>query len=220
MYAAGSLGDDHGCASVRNGSTVDGMISRRNLAALSLGGVLLTAFLALIGQIDPNPELDPFQLTVSDYAVMDRGGATDTAIVLFGLSALALVPLSKGRVALPLLVFGVAMMVAAIAPTDFGTELSTVGNIHRYASMVAFIALPLAALRVRNSLTLKVSAVTSGAFMVLMLISSTIGDRLLIGLVERLLLLCELGVLGLMAMGALRKSPALGMPRRRMVTAH
>ncbi|HCU48580.1 MAG TPA: DUF998 domain-containing protein, partial [Micromonosporaceae bacterium] len=176
------------------------MISRRNLALLSLGGVFLTALLALIGQIDPNPELDPFQLTVSDYAVMDRGGATDTAMVLFGGSALALMLALRSRVALPLLLFSVAMIVAAIAPTDFGTELSTVGYIHRYASMAAFIALPLAAWRIRDlplARTIRLSAATSGVFMVLMLISSTIGDRLLIGLVERLLLLCELAVLGL-----------------------
>ncbi|GAB2941101.1 DUF998 domain-containing protein [Micromonospora polyrhachis] len=177
-----------------------GTSARRLFTALAWVGLALTVLLAVVGQIDPDPYLDPFALTVSDYAVADRGGVTDAAMMTFGASALALLMalrnLPRGAIVL-LGVFAAGMFVAAIAPTDPGTHLSGTGQLHRYASVVAFVALPLAGLLLtRRAPDLLGRAIgwvrglvlATGVFMVAMLVSSTVGDRLLVGLAERLLL--------------------------------
>lgn len=176
------------------------MISRRTLALAGFGGTVVTALLALVGQVDPDPQLDHLALTVSDFAVQDRGGATDIAMVVFGASAVAVAGAVRERLAQVLLaLFAVAMVVAAVAPTDFEGPLSTVGYIHRYASMVAFVVLPVVAL-VLNRTRWMVGV--SVGFMLLMLASATIGDRVLIGLAERFLLLAEVVLLAMMAWDA------------------
>jgi uncharacterized protein DUF998 len=184
-----------------------GAPARRLFAALAWLGLALTVLLAVVGQIDPDPHLDPLALTVSDYAVADRGGVTDAAMVMFGVSALALLmalrDVPRGAAVL-MAVFATGMFVAAVAPTDPGTDLSVTGQIHRYASVVAFVALPLAALLLtRRAPALFGRAVgwvrglvlATGLFMVAMLVSSTVGDRLLVGLAERLLLVTSVALL-------------------------
>lgn len=168
---------------------------------LALAGIALTFYLAVIGQFGPDPELSKVSLTVSDFAVSDRGGATDTAMVTFGLSAVALLfALRPRRIPSVLLgLFGVAMVVAAIAPTDPGTELSAVGYIHRYASMAAFVALPLAALLITTSRAVKAMCYSSFAIMMAMAASSMFFDRAYIGLIERVLLLLALVLMAALA---------------------
>jgi hypothetical protein len=194
------------------------MISRRNLALLAIAGTLLTSLLAAVGQVDPDPQLDHAALTVSDFAANDRGGATDTAMVLFGGSALALLfalrPARGPRVLLGL--FGVAMVLAAMAPTDLVTPMTPTGYLHRYASMVAFVALPLAAVMLRPvSRAVRWSVGATSFFAALMLASATVGDRLLIGVAERYLLLAEVVLLGLLGWNAWRALAATSPPWRR-----
>ena len=113
-------------------------------------------------------------------------------------------------VAFSLLIFGVSMVATAVFPTDVGTDLSTTGYVHRYASTCAFIALPVAArLIARHGSSAAVRWTTglvlaSAVFMVLMLGSAWVADRALIGLIERLLIGCELVLLGLLAWLATR----------------
>jgi hypothetical protein len=164
---------------------------------LAIAGVALTFYLAVIGQFGPDPELSKISLTVSDFAVSDRGGATDTAMVTFGASAIVLLfALRPKRVPSLLLgLFGVAMLVAAIAPTDEGTHLSTAGYVHRYASMAAFIALPVAALLITTRRAVKAMCYGSFAIMMAMAASSMFAGRAYIGLIERVLLVLALAIM-------------------------
>ncbi|GAA1405179.1 DUF998 domain-containing protein [Catellatospora coxensis] len=185
------------------------MIDRRLLAGTGLAGTALTALLAAVGQVDPDPQLSHVSLTVSDFAVHDRGGATDAAMVVFGLSAWCLLPALRQTAPRVLLaLFGAAMTVAALAPTDLG-PLSTTGYVHRYASMLAFVALPLAAVTLRPvSRAVRWTAATAAGFAALMLASATLADRFLIGAAERYLLLAEVVLLALLAVRARRDCPA------------
>ncbi|WP_144126744.1 DUF998 domain-containing protein [Catellatospora sichuanensis] len=185
------------------------MIDRRMLAGTGLAGSVLTALLAAIGQVDPDPQLSHVSLTVSDFAVHDRGGATDAAMVVFGLSAWCLLPAVRATAPRILLaLFGAAMTVAALAPTDLG-PLTTTGYLHRYASMLAFAALPLAAVTLRPvSRAVRWTAAAAAGSAVLMLASATLADRFLIGAAERYLLLAEVLLLGLLAVRVRRDCPA------------
>ncbi|MEV0456297.1 DUF998 domain-containing protein [Catellatospora methionotrophica] len=185
------------------------MIDKRLLAGAGLVGSALTALLAAVGQVDPDPQLSHVSLTVSDFAVHDRGGATDMAMVVFGLSAWCLLPvLRQAAPRILLAVFGAAMVVAALAPTDLG-PLTATGYLHRYASMLAFVMLPLAAVTLRPvGRALRATAAVAGGFAVLMLASATLADRYLIGAAERYLLLSEVVLLGLLAWRGWRDCPA------------
>ena len=184
------------------------MISSRVPALAGLAGCALTAVLAAVGQIDPDPQLDHASLTVSDFAVHDRGGVTDAAMVVFGLSAWCLVPLLRQRAPQILLtLFGTAMVVAAVAPTDLG-PLTPTGYLHRYASMLAFVALPVAAVLQRpRTRGVRWTATAAAVFAGLMLASATLGDRWLIGAVERYLLITEVLLLSLLCWRGLRDRP-------------
>lgn len=183
------------------------MINSRVLALAGLAGCALTALLAAVGQIDPDPQLDHASLTVSDFAVHDRGGVTDAAMVAFGLSGWCLVPLLRQRAPqLLVTLFGAAMTVAALAPTDLG-PLTPTGYVHRYASMLAFTALPVAAV-LERPLTRGVrwTATAAAVFAGLMLASATLADRWLVGAVERCLLVTEVLLLSLLCRRGLRFS--------------
>ena len=195
-------------------------VTRRLFAVLALVGTVLTGVLGVTGQIDHNSHLNHITLTVSDFAVADRGGPTDWAMVLFGASGLALnFALRPCRLAaFSLLVFGASMVVTAVFPTDVGTDLSTTGYVHRYASVSAFVALPVAALLIARRFPGTVAVrwahglvLASGVFMVLMLGSAWAADRALLGLIERLLIGSELVLLGLLAW--LAGPGRLGSPR-------
>lgn len=188
-----------------------GTRAQRLLAVLSWAGLGLTVLLAIEGQIGPDPDFNPLVLTVSEYAVADRGGVTDAAMVTFGGSAIALLAAMRGvprAVAALLCVFAGGMLVAAVAPTDAGTNLSATGYVHRYASVVAFVALPGAGLLLahrapaplgRAAGWVRALALAAGGFMVAMLASATIADRALIGVAERLLLAAAVVLLAVLA---------------------
>ncbi|WP_433389901.1 hypothetical protein [Micromonospora sp. KLBMP9576] len=45
------------------------MRENRNSALLALGGIVLAPLLAVVGHVEVNENLNPWELTVSDYAV-------------------------------------------------------------------------------------------------------------------------------------------------------
>jgi hypothetical protein len=190
------------------------MPRRAAFAFAALIGAGLTALLAVIGQFGPDPDFSQVSLTISDYAVADRGGVTDWAMVAFGGSALALLlSLDRPRRLLAgiLGLFSTAMVVAAIAPTDPGTHLTVTGAIHRYASVLAFAALPTAGLLLAERFGRLAGLVrglvgASSVFMLAMLASAVLADRLWIGVAERLLLGTGVVLLGVLAAGALRSA--------------
>lgn len=185
--------------------------ARAAFAFTALIGAGLTALLAVIGQFGPDPDFSQVSLTVSDYAVADRGGVTDWAMVVFGGSALALLlALDRPRRMLTgiLGLFATAMIVAAVAPTDAGTHLTLTGNIHRYASIAAFAALPTAGLLLadrygRLAGLIRGLVAASSVFMLAMLGSAVLAHRVWIGVAERLLLGTAVILLGVLAAGAL-----------------
>ncbi|MER6996671.1 DUF998 domain-containing protein [Streptomyces sp. NPDC000410] len=189
--------------------------------------VALAVAAALWVPADTDPGLSPFSLTISDFAALDRGGPIETMMALLGVASLALLvvghirlPSLRGLPSVLLAVWAVGVVVAAVVPTDpLVTELSTPAHVHRYASIAAFVALPAVGLllarrldadhharRTARSLRALSWAALAGA--VVMAYSAGPGDRELIGLVERLLLGCEVVLLGLLGRYVQRRGPA------------
>jgi len=184
------------------------------MAGMSFAGLVLTVVLAVDGQVDPDPQFDPLALTVSDYAVADRGGATDWAMLTLAASTVALVfalPIVPRLARRLLWLFATGLLVAASAPTDQSLDLSTTGYVHRYASVTAFVVLPVAgwliasragpALGWAAPFTRRL-ATAAAMFMAAMLASQLFADRALIGLAERLLLTAGVALLVVLAVRA------------------
>ncbi|MEU4474754.1 DUF998 domain-containing protein [Micromonospora sp. NPDC023888] len=203
------------------------MPGTRNTGLLALGGIALAALLTVIGHLEVNDDLNPWALTISDFAVSDRGGVIDVAMVVLALATVALLyglrhtgpPRPRAGTAELLLGAWVGgLLLAAVVPTNEpGTAMTTAAYLHRYASVVAFLALPVGGwlLARRDHLTpaarwLRGLALTSLVLAAAMVWSAYPGDRVLIGLAERLLILTEVGVLTTVALALTRS----GSPTR------
>ncbi|MEV4118173.1 DUF998 domain-containing protein [Micromonospora sp. NPDC049645] len=192
------------------------MPETRSTGLLALGGIALAALLTVIGHLEVNDDLNPWALTISDFAVSDRGGVIDVAMVVLALATVALLyglrrsaPAPSGRAAELLLgAWAGGLLLAAVVPTnDPGTAMTTAAYVHRYASVAAFLALPAAGwlLARRRDLapaarTLRILVLLSLTLAAAMVWSAYPGDRLLIGLAERLLILVEVAVLAIVAL--------------------
>src|SRR5690348_4256400 len=200
------------------------------LALVAAGGLILTVMLAVIGHVDAGSAYNPLTLTVSDYAVSDRGGPVDMAMVTLALASLALLlglrvvqaPVRATTAAL-FLVWVAGLLASAAVPTDpIGAQMSSTGLVHRYASVSAFVSLPLAATvlslrldRDRRWQTtgprMRLLAAASAAGLLLMLYVAFPGHRVMLGLVERALILVEMGLLAVLAVRLFRV--AIGLDR-------
>ncbi len=127
----------------------------RQLAALSLAGIVVAGIaVAILHFVPPTSLLDPYHETISAYGLSDLGWVFNGAVLLLALSSLLLVaalvldkqlkPLSVGTVMLTLWALGMAG-VAAFEKTTWAIGPSVAGSIHRGASIVAFLALPIGA---------------------------------------------------------------------------
>ncbi|GAA2329958.1 DUF998 domain-containing protein [Dactylosporangium salmoneum] len=180
-----------------------------NLRYLALAGIAAAGALVIDGHLDPDGDLNPWSLTVSDFAVSDRGGVVDWAMVVMAAASVALLfalRRSGARVgAWVTALFGVwaaGLTVAALVPTDEpGLPLSAAGAVHRYASVAAFVALPVAGWLLGGR-SVRVLAGLSLACALAMVYSAFPGDRVLIGLAERLLLAAEAALLVAVALAA------------------
>ncbi|MEU6125978.1 DUF998 domain-containing protein [Streptomyces sp. NPDC047123] len=180
--------------------------------------VALAAGAAMGAPADTDPGLSPVSLTISDFAALDRGGPIETGMAVLGVTSFALsavarrwLPTMRGLPTVLLAVWGLGLVVAAVIPTDpLATHLSGPALVHRYASITAFVALPLSglvmarrlspapdALRTVRGLRLLSGAAVAGALV--MALAAGPGNRELIGLAERLLLACEAALLGVLA---------------------
>ncbi|MFB9879356.1 DUF998 domain-containing protein [Planobispora siamensis] len=186
-------------------------------------GILMAAVAAVVGQIDPDPYLDPLNLTISEYAVLDRGGATEFAMLSLGVASFALVaglrtakaPVGTAAERLMLVWSGALVLIAVVPTTAPGLALDMGAQVHRYVSVLAFVAMPVAgALMVgRFAGDERWRAVArpvewlslAGGFGVLAITYVALpGDRVLIGLVERVLLGAEVALVGLLAVRLLQ----------------
>ncbi|CCH15994.1 DUF998 domain-containing protein [Micromonospora lupini] len=187
-----------------------------NTGVVALGGIALAAVLTVIGHLEVNDDLNPWALTISDFAVSDRGGVIDVAMVVLALATVALLyglhrraprPGTARTAELLLGAWAAGLLLAAVVPTNEpGTAMTTSAYLHRYASVVAFLALPVGGwlLARRPDLTpaartLRTLVLLSLALAAAMVWSAYPGDRLLIGLAERLLILTEVAVLATVA---------------------
>ncbi|GIJ77328.1 Protein of unknown function [Micromonospora phaseoli] len=189
------------------------MPGNRNSGVLALGGIAVAALLAIVGHLGVDG-LDPVSLTVSDYAVSDSGGIIHVAMLLLAAASAVLIPAlrqlgHRGRVAEGMLaVWAGGLLVSGLVPTNPpGTEMGTAAYVHRYASVVAFVALPIAgwllAARLptdaRVRLGLRALTLASLLLAAAMVWSAYPGDRAFYGLIERALILTEVALLTLIA---------------------
>jgi hypothetical protein len=221
------------------------MPGTRNAGLLALGGIALAAVLAVVGHVEVNDDLNPWSLTVSDFAVSDRGGVIDAAMAVLAAATAVLVPAlwrtgaaaaSRGahrsrdartaggrqRIAAVLLVAWTAgLLAAAVIPTNEpGLPMDTAAYLHRYASVVAFVAVPIAGWLLAGQLGgrvggwLRALTLTSLLLAGAMIWSAYPGDRVLIGLAERLLILTEVALLALVAATFIRRRSMRVTPAR------
>ena len=193
------------------------MPKNRNLGLVALGAIALAALLTVIGHLEVNDDLNPWSLTVSDFAVSDRGGVIDVAMVALAVAAAVLVPalrrVRRSMGELPLAAAAGGLLLAAVVPTNEpGLPMDAAAYLHRYASVVTFVALPVGGwlLARRDALPgtapwLRALVLVSLALAGAMIWSAYPGDRLLIGLAERLLILVEVGLLAVVATALVRR---------------
>ncbi|MET9000096.1 DUF998 domain-containing protein [Amycolatopsis sp. NPDC004169] len=126
-------------------------VSLTGIAALVLGAALVL----LLQVIPPTDEISVTRRTISEYGLSDHKWVFDLAVVLVALGSAAGLAVLRGqrRLPLPAAILGtlwtVGLLVivafpkpdwATVSRADFG------GTLHRIASVVAFVALPLAVL--------------------------------------------------------------------------
>lgn len=171
---------------------------------LIAGAAVVFSIIALVvGQVGGS--LDPMQVSISEYAVAERGGVTGIAMVVLGLGALALLgglraagaPI-KGLPEKLFLVWSGAMIIAPLFPA-------------KALVYAAFVSLPAAAalLVPRFAADERWKAVArpvewlalAGGFGVLAITYVALpGGGVMIGLVERVLLGAEVALLGVLAL--------------------
>ncbi|MEV4567304.1 DUF998 domain-containing protein [Nonomuraea sp. NPDC049419] len=185
---------------------------------IACASILFSVVAVVVGQLVPDPQLDPLNVTISEYAVSDRGGVTEIAMAVLGIGSLALLlglrasgaPV-RGWPERLLMVWSGALMVAAVIPTTpIGEDLDLAAQIHRYVSVAAFVSLPAAGAllvpRLSKDAAWKPVARAvewvslAGGFGLLAITYVALpGERVMIGLVERLLLGAEVALLAVLA---------------------
>jgi hypothetical protein len=192
--------------------------AKRFYPLIACGSIMFAVVAVVVGQIVPDPYLDPMNVTVSEYAVSDRGGVTEVAMAVLGIGSLALLaglrsagaPV-RGMPERLLMVWSGALIVAAIIPTTpIGNDLDLAAQIHRYVSVAAFVSLPAAGALLVPRLTANADwkpvarvvewvALAGGFGLLAITYVALPGDRVMIGLVERLLLGAEVALLAVLA---------------------
>ncbi|WP_043619662.1 DUF998 domain-containing protein [Nonomuraea candida] len=185
---------------------------------IACASILFSVVAVVAGQFGPDPYLDPLNVTISEYAVSDRGGVTEVAMAVLGIGSLALLaglrsvgaPI-KGAPQWLLMAWSGALVVAAVVPTTpIGQDLDLAAQIHRYVSIAAFVSLPAAGALMVPRLAADASwkpvarvvewVTLAGGFGVLAITYVALpGERVMIGLVERLLLGAEVALLAVLA---------------------
>ncbi|MGE3289594.1 MAG: DUF998 domain-containing protein [Pseudonocardia sp.] len=128
-------------------------------AVLAMGGMAAAVLAALlVGSlhviVGPD-EVDPVRRTISEYALGDHKAMFDAGVLsLAAGSVIVLVALAEARLlrvasapSLLLATWSIALvLVVAFEKIDWSVGPTAGGYLHRYASLVAFLALPLAGL--------------------------------------------------------------------------
>jgi Protein of unknown function (DUF998) len=190
----------------------------RWLAIAAAAGIALAALLGVAAHVNTRPGLSLVSLTISDFAVSDRGGPMDAAMVILGVASGALVAAMAtlrtpvlGVPAALLLVWSGGLVTAAIVPTDpIGAAMSGSAYVHRYVSVAAFVCLPAAgalfARRLhrdpcwtRAARGMRALAAVSGVLLAALMYVAGPGERVFMGLVERALVGTEVLLVAVLA---------------------
>ncbi|MFG1708727.1 DUF998 domain-containing protein [Nonomuraea sp. M3C6] len=192
--------------------------AKRLYPLIACASIVFSVVAIVVGQFGPDPYLDPMNVTVSEYAVSDRGGVTEVAMAVLGIGSLALLaglrtagaPI-RGLPERLLMVWSGALVVAAVIPTTpIGEDLTLAAQIHRYVSIAAFVSLPAAGALLVPRLAADARwkpvarvvewvALAGGFGLLAITYVAMPGDGVMIGLVERLLLGAEVALLAVLA---------------------
>jgi hypothetical protein len=132
-----------------------GLVTRVLAFVGMVTAVLAAGLVGLLHVIPPTSSVDPVRRTISQYALSDLGWVFDLAVlILAGSAAAILLALVRTQLiggsspgAIGLLVFSVSLaMVVAFPKHNWAVGPGGTGDIHRAASVVAFLSLPAAAL--------------------------------------------------------------------------
>jgi hypothetical protein len=134
------------------------MAAGRAVAVASLGALVSgTALMLALHVVPPTNEISPVRRTISQYALGPNKWVFDLAVLLIAIgSAVAFAELVRRRLVRPLswpVVLGALwtlslLTVVWFTKTDWTVGPSLGGVIHRYASVVGFVSLPIAVLLV------------------------------------------------------------------------
>lgn len=127
-----------------------------HLAGWGLLAVLAgAAIVGLMHVVGPSARVSLVRRTISEYALLDNGWVFNLAVLLLAIGSLAVLgavvrsgllrPVSIGSMALLLWSLGLAGVVL-FPKHNWAVGPSTTGDLHRVASLVAFLSLPVAAL--------------------------------------------------------------------------
>ncbi|KAA9148556.1 DUF998 domain-containing protein [Amycolatopsis acidicola] len=202
-------------------------------AALAVSGVLALAagaiLILLLQFLPPTSEISPLRRTISEYALTANKWMFDIAVVLVAAGSALLFALHLLRRALPVpaLVAGALwtvslLVIVAFPKTNWAVGPSAGGTLHRVASVIGFVCLPIGLLlAARTTFTVarwrraaRILAVASlGWFAVILgavAVSLAAGGHwwevIPLGLVERLMALTELLAIATLAGPLLRSA--------------
>ncbi|SFQ49084.1 Protein of unknown function [Amycolatopsis arida] len=131
------------------GGRAAALLPRLALAGLATG----VALMVLLQLLPPTSAISPTRRTISEYGLTSNKWLFDLAVLLVAAgSAVAFAALVRRRLVRPIsaaTVFGTLwslglLAVVAFPKTDWAVGPSVAGSIHRWASVVAFVCLPVA----------------------------------------------------------------------------
>jgi hypothetical protein len=138
-----------------------GMRNPRLLALTGLGGIVLAVLLiGLLHVLPPTSEISPVRRTISQYALSEGGTVFNVAVLALAAgSAVTLLALVRAGLlrarsggAFALLLWSVALAAVVYFPKhNWSVGPSIDGTIHRVASVVAFLSLPVGALLIARA---------------------------------------------------------------------
>jgi len=200
----------------------------RALAALGLAGAAVAVLTIGALHLLAAPTVDPVRRTISEYALGPYAWLFDTGVLALaaGAAAVLVALVRTGRVRLrsaATVLYGAGVLglvlVVAFEKTNWSVGPSVSGYIHRYSSLLVFLALPLAVLLLGRAARARWATVLGAAtlgWLAVILSGIPLGPLLgrdwwqvfPLGLMERGLALTMVAAIVALAVSALRRQPA------------